>query len=222
LGIALLIFGCGNAISGPPTADTIKTTPPQIGYDGEGTISIDLEIVGASEIESIDITLTYDSDILEYREDSAEESDKYLYDLFMVNDKPESNELTCAIIAELGTTIDGDGKLARSITFDVKQDPVGSAIGFKEALIHNEHGSPSPATTEGTSICSEEFSKVDLNDDHEVDMGDLFAITKSGYWGCYPGCEPGYEDFDLNTDEAVDMGDLFAVTKSGHWGDTCP
>jgi len=70
-------------------------------------------------------------------------------------------------------------------------------------------------------ICGGQCSDFDLNGDHEVDMGDLFAITKSGYWGCYPGCEPGYEDFDLNTDGAVDMGDLFAVTKSGYWGEEC-
>jgi len=69
--------------------------------------------------------------------------------------------------------------------------------------------------------CPPGFERVDLNDDHEVDMGDLFAITKSGYWGCYPDCEPGYEEFDLNDDGAVDMGDLFAVTKSGYWGDEC-
>jgi len=70
-------------------------------------------------------------------------------------------------------------------------------------------------------VCPPEFERVDLNDDHEVDMGDLFAITKSGYWGCYPDCGPGYEEFDLNEDGAVDMGDLFAVTKSGYWGEEC-
>jgi len=69
--------------------------------------------------------------------------------------------------------------------------------------------------------CPPEFERVDLNDDHEVDMGDLFAITKSEYWGCHPDCGPGYEEFDLNDDGAVDMGDLFAVTKSGFWGEEC-
>jgi len=70
--------------------------------------------------------------------------------------------------------------------------------------------------------CPEEFKEADVNDDNTVDMGDLFAITKSGYWGCYPGCESGFEEFDLNDDNTVDMGDLFAVTKSGYWGTTCP
>jgi len=69
--------------------------------------------------------------------------------------------------------------------------------------------------------CPPDFKKFDLNDDKWVDMGDLFTITKSGYWGC-SRCEPGYEDFDLNGDKAVDMGDLFAVTKSGYWSEECP
>jgi len=71
------------------------------------------------------------------------------------------------------------------------------------------------------TVCGGQCSDFDLNDDNWVDMGDLFAITKSGYWGCYPDCGEEYEDFDLNTDGAVDMGDLFRITKSCHWGKEC-
>jgi len=77
--------------------------------------------------------------------------------------------------------------------------------------------------TEGCKyLCgSRRCSDFDLNDDNWVDMGDLFAITKSWYWGCDGDCGDGFEDFDLNDDNAVDMGDLFAVTKSGYWGEEC-
>jgi len=71
--------------------------------------------------------------------------------------------------------------------------------------------------------CPPGFERVDLNDDDAVDMGDLFAITKSGYWGdtCTHDCEPGFVKADLNEDGTVDMGDLFAVTRSGFWGEEC-
>jgi len=82
-------------------------------------------------------------------------------------------------------------------------------------------GADDEIKTDYINVTMKTCQEFDLNEDEEVDMGDLFAVTKSGYWGCYPNCEAGYEDFDLNGDEAVDMGDLFAVTKSGYWGTEC-